>query len=365
MTERPPLRFAMIGAGWWATTAHLPALHDHPDVELVAVVDPDPDRARAAADSFDVPDSYSTIDELLAARQVDAVVVATPHTTHFPIASTALSAGVSVLVEKPLTTTAQDAWRLVELQRETGAVLALGATYQYPPAADRVREAVQNDIGELVCVNGEFSSTTISIFSETDPDANRDDPGQPHGITYSDPALSGGGQGQTQLSHVLGSILYSSGRQAIDVFAMMSNRGLTVDIVDALTFRLDGDVLCVTSSPGTTKGGTGIRHRIRYHGTEGMVEHDMVLADAWLYRADGTATHFGNPSHLPSYNRRGPVDGFVDLLRGDGPNRAPGDLAAASASLIDAAYESARTARLVPVHRGTLDAPYLRREESQ
>lgn len=345
----------MVGAGWWATNAHLPALYAHRDVDLVAVVDPDPTRARVAADAFDVPDTYGTIEELLAAREVDGVIVATPHTTHFPIVSTALAAGVGVLVEKPMTTTADDAWRLVDLQRQTGAVLALGATYQYPPTADRVREAVQNEIGDLVSVNGEFSSTTFSIFSVTDPNANHDDPGQPHGATYSDPALSGGGQGQTQLSHVLGSILYTSGRQAIDVFAMMSNRGLTVDIVDALTFRLDGGVLCVTTSAGTAQNGTGIRHRVRYHGTAGMVEHDMVLADAWLYRADGTATHFGNPSHLPTYNWRGPVNGFVDLLLGGEPNRAPGDIAAASVSLIDAAYESARTARLVEVRRGSLD----------
>ena len=355
MTDRP-LQLAMVGGGWWATHAHLPALRAHDDVELVAIVDPDPERARVAADTFGAPETYATIEELLAARHVDGVVVATPHTTHFPIVSAALEAGVGVLVEKPMTTTADDAWRLVGLHRKTGAPLALGATYQHSSTADRVRRAVQNEIGDLVAVNGEFSSSTVWIFSETDPEANRHDPGVPHGATYSDPSLSGGGQGQTQLSHVLGSILYSTGRQAVDVFAMMSTRGLTVDIVDALTFRLDGGVLGVTSSAGTAQHISGVRHRIRYHGTLGMVEHDMVLSDAWLYRADGTATHFGNPDHLPTYNRHQPVSGFVDLLRGAAPNRGPADVAAASVSLIDAAYESARTGRVVTVRRGTLDS---------
>jgi hypothetical protein len=183
----------MVGAGWWASVAHLPALHDQRSVDLVTVVDSNPGRVAAAAGSFDIPHQHQTIDAPPESEQLDGIVVATPHSTDFPIVSAALRAGVSVLVDKPLATTADDAWQLVELQRQSGAQLVVGATYQYALSADQVREAVQGMIGDLVSVNAEFSSHAYSIFTTTDPSAaNLDVPGLPHGTTYSDPALSGG-----------------------------------------------------------------------------------------------------------------------------------------------------------------------------
>lgn len=351
MTER--LRMAMIGTGWWATTAHLPSMVSNPRIELVAVCDPDPSRAAAAALAFDVPEQYSDIRDLLDTADVAAVVIATPHTTHFELAAAALREGVHALVEKPLTTTSDDAWELVRLASERRLVLSVGATYQYADTAFRVRTAIREQIGDIVSINAEFSSDTLTLFQTTElTESAQADPSVPHGTTYSNPALSGGGQGQTQLSHVLGSILANTGQQATEVFAMMDDRGLAVDVVDGLVFRLEGGALCTASSTGTTPEGVPVRHRVRYHGTLGMVEHDLLLAEAWVFRGAGISEHIMHSVHEPSYSVRAPVARFAEQILAGGPDYAPAHLAAATVSLIDAAYRSADSGTALAVSNG-------------
>lgn len=355
-----PVRLAMVGVGWWATTVHLPAMARNPDIELVAVCDPSPERARSAAARFNVPRSYDDLDTLLHREseggRLDGVVVATPHDTHHAIVRAALDAGLHVLVEKPMTTRAADAWDLVDLAEERRRHLVVGLTYQFAPTARRVQQAVREEIGELVCVNAEFSSGTYRLFATADPsEADLDDPSVPHGTTYSDPG-TGGGQGHTQLTHLLGGLLWAVQDQAVEVSGYMSTRGLAVDVVDALAFRLDGGALGTASSTGTTPAGAPVRHHLRFHGTAGVVEWDLLRAEAWVH-GGGTSAHVENPVDQPSYHREQVSADFARLVRDGGANPAPADAAAASVSLIEAAYAAASSGRSTPVVQGRLRTP--------
>lgn len=347
-------RIAVVGAGWWASTAHLPALAADPRVELVAVCDPDDARADAAAARFGAQHTATDLEPLLADVDLDGVVIATPHTTHAALGRAALRSGVHVLMEKPLTTAAADAWELVELAERRGLVLSVGVTYLHANTFGRVVRAVREEIGELVAVNGEFSSTTQKLFAVTDDGTAGEDPTAPHGTTYSDPALSGGGQGHTQLTHLLGSMIMATGRQALEVSALMDHRSLRVDLVDALAFRLEGGVLGTASSTGTTAPGVPMRHALRYHGTEGMVEHDILSGRARIHRAGGTRECVEPNPTQAVYGPQAPARAFVRLLLDGGPNPAPGDVGAASTALLDAAYRAATTGVREPVLQGTL-----------
>lgn len=345
----------MVGAGWWSSTAHLPALAADECCELVAVCDADATRAERAAERFGVRHAATELADLLTEVELDGVVVATPHTTHADLARTALRAGLHVLVEKPMTTAAADAWELVDLARARDLVLSVGVTYLYASTFANVSRFVTEEIGELVAVNAEFSSTTVGLFAVTDDGDARDDPSVPHGTTYSDPALSGGGQGQTQLTHLLGALMTTTGQQAVEVSALMDQRGLRVDVVDALAFRLSGGALATASSTGTTPPGVPVRHLLRYHGTEGMVEHDILNGRGRLHRRGGTVTMAEPAPTEPAYSLHAPARTFVRLLVEGGENPAPGGAAAASVALIDAAYRAARSGAREPVQQGALD----------
>src|SRR5580692_9769162 len=112
------IKCGVIGAGWWATYAHIPALLAHPAAHLVAIQTRDLDEARKIANDFGVPMACVTAAELLAIEGIEAVVVSSSPNLHYEHALAALELGKHVLVEKPMTMTAAEASRLVEIAQE-------------------------------------------------------------------------------------------------------------------------------------------------------------------------------------------------------------------------------------------------------
>ncbi len=85
---------------------------------------------------------------------MDAVVVATPPSTHLDLALKAINAGKHVLVEKPLTTTAAGSQRLIDEAAARSLTLMVGHTFEYNAAVRKLRELVQNDqLGKLYYVD--------------------------------------------------------------------------------------------------------------------------------------------------------------------------------------------------------------------
>lgn len=129
MTE-PAFRAAVIGVGHLGRH-HARILGAAPEVDLVAVVDIDVDRARAvAADvgTVALPD-VREIDS-----SVDGVVVAVPTSDHLRVGLPLLEAGVAVLVEKPIAASIAEADRLIAAAAASGATLAVGHTERHNPA---------------------------------------------------------------------------------------------------------------------------------------------------------------------------------------------------------------------------------------
>ncbi len=100
------------------------------DVQLVAVYDIDPAVSRSIAQQYDIR-SCASLQDLV--EQVDAVSVATPTSTHFEVAKPFLTAGRSVLLEKPITDSPDPARELVRLARAHGAVLQVGHIERFNP----------------------------------------------------------------------------------------------------------------------------------------------------------------------------------------------------------------------------------------
>ncbi len=118
-TARPPIRIAIIGLGAISQTAHLPALVKMRGLSVAALCDNDPGKARALAQRFAVPNTYSDIEDLLEAeRGLDAVVITTPSHLHEPHALSALRAGLHVLVERPFALTSRGVERIVAAARK-------------------------------------------------------------------------------------------------------------------------------------------------------------------------------------------------------------------------------------------------------
>ncbi|TDD99013.1 Gfo/Idh/MocA family protein [Jiangella asiatica] len=323
-------RIAVVGTGWWAASHHIPALARYDGAELVALCDPLPERAGELASRYGVPRVASSLAELIDDGGVDGVVVATPHATHHELARAALDAGLHVLVEKTMTTTAADAFDLVTAAEAAGLHLSVGYTYQYSATVDFAREAVRGEIGELVQVIAEFSSVTADIFAASGDSG-----------TYS--ARLGGGQAHTQVTHVMGMVCWVTGREVSQVVAFTDHRGFGVDLDDVAAFRFDGGGTGVVASTGM--GRQGIRHGVRYIGTTGSVDQDLLAARVVLHRADSSRVVRVPPASQPAYPTEAPARSFADLIAGTGPNRAPARPAAATVAFLETMLTAARTGR--------------------
>ncbi len=136
-------RVAVIGAGYWGP--NLIRNLDQLDA-LAAACDLSAERLATVREQHGVRTTTS-FDEILADPGIDAIAVATPVPTHFPLARKALLAGKHVFVEKPLALSAAEADALVDLADERRRVLMVGHLLEYHPAFTAIKELVA--AGEL------------------------------------------------------------------------------------------------------------------------------------------------------------------------------------------------------------------------
>ena len=145
----PPVGLAVIGAGYWGPNLVRSALAT-PEFSLQWLCDLDIGRARRVLGPQSTVASTSSFEEVLADPQVAAVAIATPAATHFDLVRAALEAGKHVMVEKPLTSTAAEGRKLMEIADGSGRVLMCDHTYCYTPAVQRIRQLIQGgEIGDI------------------------------------------------------------------------------------------------------------------------------------------------------------------------------------------------------------------------
>jgi myo-inositol 2-dehydrogenase/D-chiro-inositol 1-dehydrogenase len=148
MTDSPPIRFGLIGTGRIGQV-HAASIAASPDTQLAWVCDPILDGAHAVAARYG---GVVTADaaELFAAREVDAVLIASPTATHVDLIAAALEAGIPALCEKPIDL---DIRRVDELRPRvaaSGVPIALGFNRRFDPAFASVRARVSaGEIGDL------------------------------------------------------------------------------------------------------------------------------------------------------------------------------------------------------------------------
>jgi len=136
-----------VGVGHWGPNL-VRVFSSHPESRVRAVCDLDEARLDRARKSLREVESWtSNLEETLRDPKADAVVVATPTSTHFELAKSALEAGKHVLVEKPLADTVARGQELVELAAREGRVLAVGHVFLFNPGICAVKALIAS--GEL------------------------------------------------------------------------------------------------------------------------------------------------------------------------------------------------------------------------
>jgi predicted dehydrogenase len=155
------LNIGVIGCGYWGPKI-IRNFHELPETRVAMVADLDEMKLRRIGLTF--PSVHTTTDaQELLASDVDAVVVATPVSTHFEIAREALLHQKHVLVEKPLTSSSWQARELVNLARQRNLRLMVGHVFEYNPAVQMVRDIIaRGDLGDIYYID--MIRATLGLF---------------------------------------------------------------------------------------------------------------------------------------------------------------------------------------------------------
>jgi predicted dehydrogenase len=143
------LGIGVIGYGYWGPNLVRNFMQTE-GARVVAVCDQAPKRRAQVEALYPTVKTYADPRELLANPDVGAVAIATPVSSHFPLALAALEADKHVLVEKPMTTTSVEAARLIEEADKRKLTLMVDHTFVYTSVVGKIRELVsQGSLGQL------------------------------------------------------------------------------------------------------------------------------------------------------------------------------------------------------------------------
>lgn len=337
---------AIVGTGWWATTAHIPALLQNPRVENILLVDKNPAAAQAAATKYGLQHTYTTIAEAKSAHpELQGAIVAVQHQAHFRAAMDCLEQGLHILLEKPMTILARDAKALVDKAETDGLEILIGYTFPYMDHAVKAKSYIDDGlIGDIEYVACSMSSITYDLL-KGHPEKFAPEGGYvvtgPGASTYSEPSVAGGGQGVLQVTHLAAMMFHLAQELRADtVTAFMNNLEAKVDVVDAIAVRMNTGALAIIGSTGNIGMGDPGSVEVHLHGNKGRIMVDGFTGEMYMRLHNGREEHI--PRHTPVYPGDIPSQKLIEIVLDGATPLFPGRTNGLyTVELLEAAYRSA------------------------
>lgn len=321
------IRIGMIGCGGIAQY-HTKRTLQIPKAEFVALCDISDEsiaRFTTAIPEVAALPVYKNYREMLDKVKMDAVMICTPHTLHFPMGMDSLDKGLHVLMEKPLVCSVDHAKKLIAKAEAMNRTILLSYQRHYQWQFRYMRRVIQEgQLGEITYLSAlqcqQWKKGTVGKWRQ-------------------DPALSGGGQLNDSGSHLIDAVLWTTGLAVEELTAYIDNLGTPVDINSALAFRFtngaQGTVSVVGDAPCWYEDFT-------IWGEKGV-----------LFYRNQTLTHCGPDGTMtqpePEPEETNPDQNFVDIIRGRAQNQVPPVCGLRVIELTEAAWKSAELGTPVKV----------------
>ncbi len=300
------------------------AVRATPGAELVAVADHESGVAASVAEQYGAT-PFTDYQDLLK-QELDAVIICSENARHAEFVMAAAQAGKHVMCEKPIATTVEDGWKMIDACREYGVKLQTAFPVRYNQPVRRAKELIDSGrLGRILAVQG----------------TNR---GQNPGRWFVQRDLSGGGAVLDHTVHVVDILRWCLGSEVRSVYAEIDSRFGATDIDDCGLLMLEFENGVMASHDPSWS-------RCKSFPTWGDVTLEIV-GTGGVTRVDATA------QHLLAYNDAtgrhtfepwgdnfdlGLVGDFVACVRDDRAPSITGEDGLRAMEVALAAYESART----------------------
>lgn len=335
-----PLRFAMLGAGFWAHY-QLAAWQELDGVECVALCDPVKEKAENLAHLHRVPRVYTDPESLLAGEQLDFVDIVTPPETHASLVALTLARRIPTICQKPMATSYADAERMVAAAKAANVPFFIHENFRWQRPFRALKEALeQGRIGrpfraQIACITGYPTFVMQPFLKELEQFILAD-----LGSHILDMARCLFGEASSLYCQVARVHPDIRGEDAATVMLRMNTTIVTVQLAEAET-PLENDPLFQTLIFIEGEQGSlelGLDYRVRETTVTGtLVRRFAPIARPWMH-----------PDYLLVQSALVPCN--ADLLAGLQGRKLPETTAEdnlKTMQLVFSAYESARTDSVV------------------
>ena len=338
-------RIGVVGIGWWATFNHIPTIKNCREAEIVAICDLDQSRLYTAGKKFGIAAQYTDVATMMAAENLDGVMISTPHIFHTDPAITALKGGAHVLVEKPMATCSEDGRAIASAAREAGREVLVPTGLNFEDYTSKAKAWVKSGrIGEVRHIVCQMGSPLHDLFAGEPMAETADHLFRPPASTWADPAKAGG-YAWGQMSHSLAWMIHVTGLTVAEVFCASGLSPSGVDFYDAATARASNGATIVLSGASTVPKHKGMHTDIRIFGTEGMIMFDNQKATVELWRLDADDDKL--TLDRAEYDGALPVQVFAKLCAGENVfNASDAECGAEVTATIAALYKSVASQKM-------------------
>lgn len=330
------MKLAFAGAGY-IINIHAKAAKAQKDVELAAVVEKYSDKSATLAQKFKINNQYHTVEELLKAGGVDALVIGTPNYLHAPQAIAALKAGVSVMVEKPMAMTVREAEKMMDASAKSGATLMVAHCWRFDEDVLWLRNQSPR-LGRIIRTKG------YGVHTHWGPSG-----------WFTEKQYAGGGAMADMGIHALDTARFLLGDpQPVSVYAKIGTHYKDFDVDDTGVIVVEWDN-CATSyieSGWWQPHSDGPEAATQLYGTQGfgqLFPTQLELPNAKKQKIELIKSGFKFPrrEHCPQVMYDAQMAYFLNCVR-TGSTPVPGGLEGlVNMKVVHAAYKSAKTGKVI------------------
>jgi predicted dehydrogenase len=332
------MKIGFAGAGY-IINIHAQAAQAQKDVVLSAVVEKYSGKGSALAQKFSIEDQYETVEQMLKAGKVDALVIGTPNFLHAPQAIAALRAGVHVMVEKPMAMNAREAEKMMAASARSGAKLMVAHCWRFDQDVLWLKKESRK-LGRIIRTKG------YGIHSHWGPSG-----------WFTQKQLAGGGALVDMGIHALDTARFLLGDpKPAAVYAKLGTYYKNFDVDDTGTILVEWEngTISYIESGWWQPHMDGPEAATQLYGTKGFgrlfptqLEIPNVKEQKVELRDSGFV--FPRQEHCPQSMYETQMAYFINCIRKNKspvPGATEGML---NMKIIDAAYKSARTGKAVTI----------------
>jgi myo-inositol 2-dehydrogenase / D-chiro-inositol 1-dehydrogenase len=331
--DRGKLRIGLLGAGRIGRI-HGSNIAAHPRARLAAIADASAEAARSLAEATGA--KVATVEGIIDASDVDAVVICTPTDTHADLIERAARAGKAIFCEKPVSLDAERTAACLMVVEESGARLMIGFNRRFDPSFSALHRRIRE---------GEIGEVEIVTILSRDP--------SPPPMDY---LVRSGGLFRDMMIHDFDMARFLLGEEPIEMHAVASSlvdpaigRVGDVDTAAVLMKTAAGKIAHISNSRRATYG---YDQRIEVHGSRGLLaagnRHNttVLFADNRGYSLD-PAMPFFLERYAEAY--RAELDAFVAGVLTEAPLAPTGRDGLRAQRLADAATATAQTGQALQI----------------